>query len=69
MAPHREYLVLLDVDLTEYNEYTKIFNQCFAQFGFDFSLAMNCATNIIEARKFAKKAGLDGNTVIGIAQK
>ena len=69
VAPHREYLVLLDVDLKEYNEYTKIFNQCFAQFGFDFGLAMDCATDIVKARAFAKKAGLDGNTVMGVAQK
>jgi hypothetical protein len=55
--------------LTEYNELTREFNQCFAQFGFDFNLAMGCATDIIKARTFAKKAGLDGNTVIGVAQK
>ena len=69
VAPHKEYLVLLDVDLKEYEEYTKIFNQCFAQFGFDFDLAMDCATDIVKARAFAKKAGLDGNTVMGVAQK
>jgi len=69
VAPHREYLVLLDVDLTEYNELTRQFNQCFATFGFDFNLAMSCATNIIECRKFAKKMGMDGNTVMGVAQK
>ena len=69
VAPHKEYLVLLDVDLEEYEEYTRTFNQCFAQFGFDFNLAMNCATDIIKARTFAKKAGLDGNTVMGVAQK
>ena len=69
VAPHREYLVLLDVDLTEYNELTRQFNQCFATFGFDFNLAMSCATNIIECRKFAKKIGMDSNTVVGVAQK
>lgn len=69
VAPHREYLVLLDVDLTEYNELTHQFNQCFATFGFDFNLAMSCATNIIECRKFAKKIGMDSNTVMGVAQK
>lgn len=69
VAPHREYLVLIDVDLKEYEEYTRTFNQCFAQFGFDFNLAMDCATDIVKARAFAKKAGLDGNTVMGVAQK
>jgi hypothetical protein len=33
VAPHKEYLVLLNVDLTEYNKLTNEFNQCFAQFG------------------------------------
>ena len=69
VAPHREYLVLLDVDLKDYEENTKVFNQCFAQFGFDFNLAMGCATDIVKARAFAKKAGLDGNTIMGVAQK
>ena len=69
VAPHREYLVLLEVDLKQYEEYTRTFNQCFAQFGFDFNLAMDCATDIVKARAFAKKAGLDGNTVMGVAQK
>lgn len=69
VAPHKEYLVLLEVDLKEYEENTKTFNQCFAQFGFDFNLAMDCATDIVKARAFAKKAGLDGNTVMGVAQK
>ena len=69
VAPHREYLVLLDVDLKEYNELTKEFNQCFAQFNWDFKLAMNCSTDIVKCRAYAKKMGLDGNTVMGVAQK
>lgn len=69
VAPHREYLVLLDVDLTDYNAWTKEFNQCFAYFNFDFALMMECATNIIKCRAYAKKMGLDGNTVMGVAQK
>lgn len=69
VAPHREYLVLLDVDLLEYNVLTKEFNQCFAQFNWDFKLAMDCATDIIKCRAYAKKMGLDGNTLMGVAQK
>ena len=30
---------------------------------------MECATNIIKCRAYAKKMGLDGNTVMGVAQK
>lgn len=69
VAPHREYLVLLDVDLKEYNELTKEFNQCFAQFDWKFDVAMDCATDIVKCRAYAKKMGLDGNTVMGVAQK
>lgn len=69
IAPHKEYLVLLDVDLTEYNQLTKTFNSCFAQFGFDFNLAMSCATNIITCRKTAKQMGVAPNTLMGVAQK
>ncbi len=69
VAPHREYLVLLDVDLTDYNNWSKEFNQGFAYFNFDFDLMMKCATNIVYCRTYAKKMGLDGNTVMGVAQK
>ena len=69
IAPHKEYCVLLDVDLTEYNAYSKIFNQCFAYFGFEFSDAMRCATDIKFCRAYAKKLGLDWSQVMGVAQK
>lgn len=69
VAPHREYLVLLDVDLTEYNRLCREFNQCFAYFDFNFSVAMDCATDIVKCRTYAKKLGLDPNTVMGVAQK
>lgn len=69
VAPHREYLVLLEVDLKEYNELSKIFNQCFAYFDFQFNTAMSCAIDIVKCRAYAKKMGLDANTTMGIAQK
>lgn len=69
VAPHREYLVLLDVDLTEYNQLCKVFNQCFAYFDFNFNNAMTCATDAIKCRIYAKKLGLDFKTVMGVAQK
>lgn len=69
VAPHREYLVLLDVDLTDYNKWTREFNQCFAYFDFKFDIAMKCATNKIIARKYAKILGLDWQQVIGMGQK
>ena len=69
VAPVKEYLVLLDVDLTEYNELSKIFNQCFAYFNFSFQDAMACSTNIVSCRAYAKKLGLDHKTVMGMGQK
>lgn len=69
VAPHKEYCVLLDVDLTEYLEKTRIFNQCFAQFGFVFEDAMKCAVDIKYCNMYAKKNGLDAKQTMGIAQK
>ena len=37
-----EYKVYLDVDLSQYNEYNKEFNEHFAFFNYDFSLANKC---------------------------
>lgn len=69
VAPHKEYCVLLDVDLTEYLEKTRIFNQCFAQFGFVFEDAMKAATDKRFCNAYAKKHGLDPKQTMGIAQK
>lgn len=69
VAPVKEYLVLLDVDLTEYNELSKVFNQCFAYFNYEFDTAMSCSTDIVKCRVYAKKLGLDHSTVMGMAQK
>lgn len=38
---------MLDVDLTEYQEINKKFNSAFAFFNFEFSTAMEVATNPI----------------------
>lgn len=69
VAPVKEYLVLLEVDLTQYNELSKVFNQCFAYFDFSFADAMACSTDIVKCRTYAKKLGLDYKTVMGVAQK
>ena len=47
MSPHKEYLVLLNVDLTEYNEWTRKFNNYFSYMNYDFSLGMKLATDPI----------------------
>lgn len=40
LSPYKEYKVLLDVDLTEYNKANVEFLQHFAFFNYDFNLAM-----------------------------
>lgn len=67
VAPHKEYVVMLDVDLTEYKELNKKFNNAFAFFGFDFSSAMACATNIKTRIKWAKDNKQDMKTVTAMA--
>lgn len=67
LSPYKEYKVLLDVDLSEYNELTQKFNGYFSYFAFNFSTAMSCATNIIYRRKYAKKLGLDHKIVTAMA--
>lgn len=59
LAPYKEYVVMLDVDMTEYNKWNQEFIGFFSQLGFDFKQAMFLCTNIIERRKYAKKLGLD----------
>lgn len=67
VSPHKEYVVMLNVDLTEYNEWTRKFNNYFAYFDWDFNLAMRVATDAIERNKWAKRMGLDSKKTAAIA--
>lgn len=67
VAPHKEYVVMLDVDLTKYKELNKKFNNAFAFFGFDFNSAMACATNIKSRIKWAKDNKQEMKTVTAMA--
>lgn len=40
LSPYRNYKVLINVDLTEYNKYDQKFHQLFSIFDNDFKLAM-----------------------------
>jgi hypothetical protein len=40
VSPVKEYVVLLDVDLSEYNKLNQLFIGYFSQLGYDFELAM-----------------------------
>lgn len=67
VSPVKEYLVLLDVDLTEYNEWNRKFIGFFSYMNYDFNLAMKLATNAITRNKYAKKLGLTPKELAGIA--
>jgi len=67
VSPHKEYLVLLNVDLTEYNEWTRKFNNYFSYFNYDFGLAMRVATDAIARNQWAKQMGLDAKKTAAIA--
>lgn len=67
VSPHKEYLVLLNVDLTEYNEWTRKFNNYFSYFDYDFGLAMRVATDAIARNQWAKQMGLDAKKTAAIA--
>jgi len=45
LSPYKEYKVMIDVDLTEYNIVNQQFMEHFSFFNYDFDLAMKCVTN------------------------
>jgi len=59
LAPFREYKVLLDVDLTEYQKMNTEFIAHFSYFNYDFDLAMSMLGNVINRRRYAKVNNLD----------
>ena len=67
VAPHKEYVVLLDVDLSEYQEINRKFNNAFSFFGFDFSLAMRLATDVRARNIWAKQNNHDSKVVTAMA--
>lgn len=64
VSPHKEYAVLLDVDLTEYNELNRKFNSYFAYFNWDFNLALNCCSDWKLRNSFAKQMGVQPKEVL-----
>lgn len=67
VSPYNEYVVLLDVDLTEYNKMNQTFLGYFSQLNFEFDTAMKCATDSIFRNKLAKKLGMKPKDLAGIA--
>lgn len=66
VSPVKEYVVLLDVDLTEYNKLNQLFIGYFSQLGYDFNLAMKCVTDVIYRNKVAKELGIKPKDLAGI---
>lgn len=62
----KEYVVMLDVDLTEYQDLNQKFIQFFSQMNYDFDLAMKLNTNVIERNKYAKKIGIPAKSMAAI---
>lgn len=64
LSPYKEYKVLLEVpDIADYKFHNQRFLESFAVFNFDFSVAMNCLTNVIYRRSYAKKMGLSASEI------
>ena len=64
LSPYKEYKVIIEPeDLNSYYELNRQFNDSFSIFNFDFKLAMDCLTNIIYRRSYAKKMGIDSKTM------
>ena len=64
VAPVKNYLVLLDVDLTEYKKLDREFNANFAFFGWDYYAAMNCLQDWKYRNNYAKQMGVTPKDVI-----
>ena len=59
LSPYKEYKVLIEPDdIDIYREANKEFIDAFSVFNFDFQLAMNCMTNIVQRRIYGKKLGM-----------
>jgi len=67
LSPYREYKVLLEPpDINEYREINAQFIETFGIFEFDFNVAMNCLTNMIYRRTYAKKLGVSPKDIDAI---
>jgi len=67
LSPYVEYKVIIEPDdIEEYRMLNKSFNETFAIFDFNFTEAMECLTNIIHRRTYAKKLGMGAKDMDGV---
>ena len=57
VSPYKEYKVMIDVDLTEYNKANQAFLEHFAFFNFDWKNAMSCVQNETFRKNYAYLLG------------
>lgn len=69
VAPHKEYVVMINTDLTEYNSWNARFNKAFAFFDYDFNLAMRAATDFKIRSVIAKRLGVETKAVVAMAME
>lgn len=65
IAPYRKYKVRIHVDMTQYWEYNRKFQQIFAQFDHDFKMIMDLVTHPKKVKIWAKKRGMQEGVVRG----
>lgn len=54
VAPYTEYKVVIDTDLSEYEQYNRDFIKYFSFFNYDFNLCISVATNLFKQQQVAK---------------
>ena len=64
VSPVKNYLVLLNVDLTEYKELDRKFNSYFSFFDWNFNIAMKALQDWRFRNQYAKQMGSDPKTVL-----
>ena len=64
VSPVKKYLVLLDVDLTEYKNIDRKFNAYFSIFGWDYNIAMKCLQDWKFRNHFSKLTNISNKDLI-----
>lgn len=67
LSNYRNYKVILNVDLTQYDIWNQKFQFLFSIFNFDFKLARNCIKRNNVAAIYAKKVGKTAKEIKGLA--
>lgn len=67
LSNYRNYKVILNVDLTQYDIWNQKFQSLFSIFNFDFKLAQNCIKKSNVAAIYAKKVGKTAKEIKGLA--